>query len=44
MAFATMKHLLHPGNLSVFKEDNTENFSLKSQEIILKNRKKETPL
>lgn len=40
MVFATMKHLLHPGNIYVFKEDNIENSSMESQEMIPKNEKK----
>lgn len=44
IAFATTKHLLHLGNIHVFKEDNIKNFSLESQEIILKNEKNTKPL
>lgn len=45
ISFATTKHILHAGNISVCKEGNVENFSLESQEMILKNGgEKKTPL
>lgn len=35
-----MKHLLHPGNIYVFKEDNIKNFPLER----LKNEEEKKPL
>lgn len=44
ISFATTKHILHAGNISVCKEGNVENFSLESQEMILKNGEKKKTL